>query len=430
MMYPVCDIEGSLEIFPYAVLCLVHLVFSALVTGIKQLPELPCKGMHWAIVVYVCGLMVLERKQTQRKIAEEIGHISHDALNRLGFRLLPHPQMMVAFTLGLIGLLGGEGYLILDDFFIPKPFSNRIIGAYYQFDPTERRELVGQRVVLVLWTNGVVRVPVAFTLWHKREYVSRYRTKNQLARLLIYWVKRRGIPFAYLTFDNWYASKQNLRYFRTLGIEVVTRLKKNTWLKWEGEKLKAQALAKRHPIGSYHYYPALNAYVKSFVLQYPGYGTIRLAVVKHDRHDEPGQTKFLAASCLERTNRELVARYRSRWAIEVWIRDAKQHLGLSACQARERHQVLTHLRMVFLAGILSDLLKGQTDATLGELHTHLRSLLLVKVGQHPPCFAKLSPSGKIEKIPVETLLNPVWTSLRLPAPPQTPWKHLMQTMAA
>ena len=181
------------------------------------------------------------------------------------------------------------------------------------YDSAQRRHIKCQRLVVLLWSNRFISIPVAFAFWHHRDFVKTYRTKNEIARILIYWTVRHGIGFSYLTFDNWYASKQNLRFFNRLGLRFVTRLRKNTWIIHEGKKKKVTDLNWYEC----HRYSALKAYVRQFDVDYPRFGTGSLALVKHDKHAEPGRTKYLFTNDLSLTNQELVGRYRSRWEIEI-----------------------------------------------------------------------------------------------------------------
>jgi len=43
-----------------------------------------------------------------------------------------------------------------------------------------------------------------------------------------------------------------------------------------------------------------------------------LAIVKNDKHEEPGKTKYLFTNDLSLTNREIVLRYRSRWHVDTY----------------------------------------------------------------------------------------------------------------
>ena len=69
-MYRTCDIDGLVKVAPHAVFYMFHTFISLLTAGSKHAPALPAKALL-SIAVYVSGLVVLERKQTQSKIAED-----------------------------------------------------------------------------------------------------------------------------------------------------------------------------------------------------------------------------------------------------------------------------------------------------------------------------------------------------------------------
>jgi hypothetical protein len=342
------------------------------------------------VTVYVSGLVALEKKQTQSRIAKTIGYVTHDALNRLAAKL---PMLCAQMAVGMTTLITGiyeTGYIILDDTLVPKPFSRLVAGTYVDYDYTQKRHVRCHRIVVVIWTNGAIYIPVAFAFWHHRDFVSRYRTKNQIARILIYYVVRHHIPFSYLTFDNWYASKQNLRFFDKLGIKFVTRLRNNTWIVHENEKQKIQKLTKYEC----HYYSKLNAYVRRFGVKYPRFGTGYLAIVKNDKHEEPGKTKYLFTNDLSLTNTEFVLRYRSRWHVEIFFRTCKQYFGLTACQAQMMPQIILHIRMVFLAYVLTQLLMADDSISVGEMQIHLRSLHCLYLPKEDPKLVSMQVDGK------------------------------------
>lgn len=85
---------------------------------------------------------------------------------------------------------------------------------------------------------------MAFALWHKKGAKKRYRTKNEIARVLLGRVIRKGIRPEYITFDSWYASRENMILIKRLGLQFVTRLKKNQKLSFEGRKLQAKKIGK------------------------------------------------------------------------------------------------------------------------------------------------------------------------------------------
>jgi hypothetical protein len=408
-MYQAFDIDGLVKVSPYAVVCIFHLCIGSLATGIKLAPHLSSKALL-CVAVYVSGLTVLERKQTQSRIASTIGQVTHDALNRLAGELSElYPQMAVCLV-SLITLITGiydSGYIILDDTVVPKPFSRLVAGTYVDYDHTQRRYVRCHRIVVVIWTNGFIYIPIAFAFWHHRDFVRRYRTKNQIARILIYYIVRHHIPFSYLTFDNWYASKQNLSFFDKLGIKFVTRLRNNTWIVHENENQKIHKLTKYEC----HYYDRLNAYVRRFEVKYPRFGIGSLAIVKNDKHEEPGRTKYLFTNDLSLTNRQLVSRYRSRWHIEIFFRTCKQYFGLAACQAQLMPQVILHARMVFLAYALTQLLMVDDSMTVGDMQKHLRSLHCLYLPNQDPRLVSMQEDGTLIPITLEDAINPIRTKI-------------------
>ena len=403
-MNQTCDIDGLIKVSPHALFYIFHTLISLLTFGTKAARHLPAKALL-PVAVYVTGLVALQRKQTQSRIARIIGHVTHDALNRLIDIL---PMLCTQMAVSVVSLITGihkPGYIILDDTVVPKPFSRFVAGTYVDYDHTQKRHVRCHRIVVVIWTNGDIYIPVAFAFWHHRDFVRRYRTKNQIARILIYYVVRHHIPFSYLTFDNWYASKQNLRFFDKLSIKFVTRLRKNTWIVREDEKQKVQKLAKYEC----HYYSDLKAYVKQFVVKYPRFGIGSLAIVKNDKHEEPGRTKYLFTNDMSLYNRDLVLRYRSRWHVEVFFRTCKQHFGLTACQAQLMSQVILHVRMVFLAYVLTQLLMADDSISVGDMQIHLRSLHCLYMPGGAPELVSMKEDGTLVPITLAEAIDPIRT---------------------
>jgi hypothetical protein len=400
-----CNIEEFVQLAPYAIVYVFQAAIGMCVTTLQWTSFVSSKTIL-ALAVYLAGLTVLERKQTQSRIARLLGHVSHDALHRLAAQLTPlYDQMVIGLLLVLESLT--PGYLILDDVFIPKPFARYVAGAYPGYDHAQKRHLVGQRLVVVIWSNGLFCIPVAFACWHHRLFVRRYHTKNELARILVYWAVRHHIPCTYLTFDNWYASKQNLKFFQALGLVFVTKLRHNANIHYEQTPHRVSWLRRFES----HYYADLQAYVRQFTVEYTGYGTGQLALVKHDKHAEPGRTKYLFTNALMLTNRAFVLRYRSRWSIECFFRTCKQSFGLGACQAQMMSQVLCHIRLVFLAYTLTHLLMSDPTNSMEQMQTHLRSLNCLSLPNSPPQMVVRQADGILRPVGLDVLLSPLRTRI-------------------
>ena len=145
--FQTCNIEELIQVAPHAVVYLFHVSLRMFVTTLHWTSYCSSKTIL-SVAVYVAGLTVLERHQTQSRIARAIGYVSHDALNRLAEQLTPLFEQVVIGLLLLLEALT-PGYLILDDVFLPKPFARYVAGAYLGYDHSQKRHLVGQHLVVI-----------------------------------------------------------------------------------------------------------------------------------------------------------------------------------------------------------------------------------------------------------------------------------------
>jgi len=161
--------DGLIRVAPHALFYIFHTLIGLLTTGTKAAPHLPAKALL-CVAVYVSGLTALERKQTQSRIAKAIGRVTHDALNRLAGMLPVLCSQMAAGAVFLITGIYHTGYIILDDTIVPKPFSRFVAGTYVDYDHTQKRHVRCHRIVVVIWTNEAIYIPVAFAFWHHMHF--------------------------------------------------------------------------------------------------------------------------------------------------------------------------------------------------------------------------------------------------------------------
>jgi SRSO17 transposase len=430
---------------PVEAVMIVHSLSILILLGIirrefAQLTQQFTKALLMAFVVFAAGLCCLAKKPTARAVAANLGGVSHDALTRF----LNHASWNAAILMVVLldhaivlagGIVTGQSWLILDDVLIPKPFAKVIAGAYWDWDHCDKRNVFGHRVVVLLWTNGVMLIPVAFALWHKKnsaylkETERAYRTKNDLARCLVYMVKRRGLPFDYLTFDAWYAGVDNLNFFNRLKVTYYAAVKSNRTLTpgKEEETITCQTLAGRYRTRDFNSYRNGDARARGFAVKLKEVdhdqklviiknlaGSAFLSVIPSEQPQEKrakkktaktkkgakgkkaakpkkqkkaDPNKYLITNNPEAKTYHIILCYRSRWDIEVTFRDLKQHLGLCACQHRSleavnRHIALSMFAFVCLQHLRLDLIKQtgnphQTLLTIGDVKTRLRQQLMM-----------------------------------------------------
>jgi hypothetical protein len=123
------------------------------------------------------------------------------------------------------------GYLIVDDTVVAKPYARLLGEAAWAWSNKDRKVLFGVSVVLLLWTDSHVRLPLAFRVWHQRG-ASQYDLALELLSYARNWLRCKP---AFVLFDSWYPSKKLLKRIRDSGWYFVCQLKKNR--RFEGRPL-------------------------------------------------------------------------------------------------------------------------------------------------------------------------------------------------
>ena len=134
---------------------------------------------------------------------------AHDTL----YRALGQPlAFFFELSLKLCRDLGGldRGYLILDDVFIQRYRSGRL-GLRKMRDTATGGWAYGLSLVVLAWTDGKRRIPLAFLPSFGEE------SKLDLALALLEWAKEAGFRPEGVLFDAWYAARQFVEWLHAHG---------------------------------------------------------------------------------------------------------------------------------------------------------------------------------------------------------------------
>jgi putative transposase len=251
--------------------------------------------------LYLTALLYYRASATCVALAEALQTVSHDRLTRmLQADWSGHTLLESAFRTLFVW---ERGYLIIDDTVIAKPFATAIEGLAWVLSSQERRPVLGLSLVLLVWTNGSLRIPLGIRLWRKGG-PSKYALALEL---LSYARNRLRCRPEYVLFDAWYPSRAVLKRIRDYGWYFVCRLKKNR--RFNGQPLRAY---RRHP------YWAECGWLT---------GGLKVLVVRYG-------AKYYATNRLTLPAAEVRRLFRFRVQIEEVIRVCKDQLGLSSGQAR------------------------------------------------------------------------------------------------
>jgi hypothetical protein len=271
-------------------------------------------------------------------LAEALQTVSHDGLTRLlqanwsGQRLLE----LAVRTL----FVWERGYLIIDDTVLPKPFATAIEGLAWVFSSQERKPVYGLSLVLLVWTNGTLRIPLSMRLWHKGG-PSKYALALEL---LSYARTRLRCRPEFVLFDAWYPSRALLKRIRDYGWYFVCRLKKNR--RFNGHAVRQH---RRHP------YWAECGWLS---------GGLKVLIVRHGK-------KYYATNRLTLSAVEVRQLYRIRAQIEEVIRVCKDQLRLSGCQARSERAQVHHVMCCLVAFCILERERHDRGLTIYKLKHQL-----------------------------------------------------------
>ena len=271
-------------------------------------------------------------------LAEALQTVSHERLTRM---LRADWSGQTLLELAVRSLFVWErGYLILDDTVIPKPFATAIESLDWVYSSQKHKPVYGLSLVLLIWTNGTVRIPLGMRLWHKGG-PSKYTLALEL---LSYARNRLRCRPEYVLFDAWYPSKALLKCIRDYGWYFVCRLKKNR--RFNGQSLRAY---RRHP-----YWAETGRLT----------GGLKVLVVRYG-------TKYYATNRLTLPATEVRRLYRMRAQIEEVIRACKDRLGFNGCQARSERAQLHHLACCLVAFCVLERERHDRGLTIYKLKNQL-----------------------------------------------------------
>jgi putative transposase len=272
--------------------------------------------MPTLVWLYLTALLYYRTSGSCIALAEALETVSHDRLTRLlQADWSGHTLLEVACRTLFVWT---RGYLILDDTVIAKPFATAIEGLAWVYSGQERKPVYGLSLVLLIWTNGTLRIPLGMRIWHKGG-ASKYTLALEL---LSYARNHLRCHPEYVLFDAWYPSRRLLKRIRDYGWYFVCRLKKNR--RFNGQPLRYY---RRHP------YWAEYGWIT---------GGLKVLVVRHG-------AKYYATNRLTLPAAEVRRLYRFRSQIEEVIRVCKDQLSLTGCQARSGRAQLHHVTCCLVA---------------------------------------------------------------------------------
>lgn len=323
------------------------------------------------MALYICGLLLLERRQNATRMAAWLPGRAHDAFNRLLTQHALSTRRLFAVVIGWAKRLG-SGYLVADEVILEKPYGQKCAWIGYVYSTSQKRSVKAMCAVVLLFCVGAWRIPIAFRLWRPKQRCapSQYRKRTELVWEMLQEVAQSGLSIQFVTFDNLYTAGWLTKAVARLGWNWVGMLESKTLVCYQHKPWKAGQLA---AVLKLKWRPAFAVRACSFIAYLPSYGTLRL-VVTRNRH---GNFQVYATNALDSDLSLIIRRKRCRWSVETLFRDAKQFCGFSACQCRVDGAQVKHIAFVLLAFLVLQMLRHDPKETLGVVMDRLQREVLI-----------------------------------------------------
>lgn len=287
-----------------------------------------------------------------RKVGAKIENISivHDhtsgkACTKLGFKDL------------FLGLFDGQSFMPLD-------FSIHAEKAL----PKKKQKKQYQKVCAAQ-SNGAIR--------RKECRIP----KNTNALMMIKRAVKNGFIAKYVLVDSWFSSKEFIKSIRQIKhgvMHVICGIKKDkrNYL-FDGSKVNAkQLIVKLREAGAEKRCRKWNTRYYEVVVNYSEIGDVKLYICRFPYQKE---WRIFLSTETGLTFSKMMELYSIRWSIEVFFREAKQHLRMGKCQSRDfdaQIAVLTVTCILYI--LLSYYRRVNAYETLGELFCVIKDDLCEK----------------------------------------------------
>ncbi|MFH1432288.1 MAG: transposase [archaeon] len=342
------------------------------------------KPQYIHLLSLMLGLIVAEKdKKNIQNISEITGTKSQSSLNRFLTTSKWNAMNLLCSFVALLAPSRRGGILILDDTKNEKS-TDHTEGVSKLKDYVKGKFGFYHVMVSTLYVGFGRIMPMFLDLYMRETEASKmnmhFKTKIDIGIELLKMCLKFVTPKA-IVFDSWYLKKPLIDSLPT-NVKWVSRLKINWLVSYHAKELPAKLLfclvpKERFRHTKIKFGKSRYRWVTSVWVNVNALGRVKLVLLKKRRNSVSG---IILASNAKWNMYEIIALYKKRWAIEVFYRDAKQHLGLGDYQITKLNAIIRHLTAVSLNyGILKNIKlmpehdKTESKQTIGEICRSMKS---------------------------------------------------------
>ena len=294
---------------------------------------------------------------------------------------------------------GKYSVLIIDDT-SKKKVGKFVEGLSYFYDHSMATYFRGYQVVLAAWSNLRSCIPIDLVLktgkkrckhskrcnyplnshTHKR-YLESRKSKTKISIAMICRALRYKIPFDYILWDSWYNNSESYIFiFKKLipkKINLISMIKQSIELyKYKDQYLNVKEL--QIIAGSWSIDDKIGIKYKSLEVEIYDKackskkeksitGKVKLCFFRFKTKGKR-QCRVLLSTDTSLSEMEVLERYTQRWAIEVMIKDLKQHMGFNQSMSSKYAPQVSDLSIKCIFYIMLCSMKERSpEKSIGQL---------------------------------------------------------------
>lgn len=287
---------------------------------------------------FVVGLIVSDNKTIQ-EINDCFGRIDQSSLNRFFTSSDWQPIKINNRRISQIKSHNklNLGIFICDPTFLKK-FGKMMENANYHYNGMSKEEDWGYLLVNSFFTDGTTEFPICADFYLRKEDTDEqhpFRTIREICLEQLDYAMKKLPIWLFIADAGLYADfliqdlrSRHLKYI--LGTKVTNNISIN------GKKrISIEAYLQTLTDDDFRFYfiDGEAYFIHTVEVSERGVGKEKL-VVSYKAGDEE-EIRIYVTNLLQYSDKSLLSILLKRWKIEVWHRDAKQHLGLEDCQVRK-----------------------------------------------------------------------------------------------
>ena len=287
-----------------------------------------------------------------------------ERINWQRFTLLLSTSIIIGAVEGLTDE-SRRNALILDDSVYRRNRSKAVELLANVYDHANNEYVRGFRMLTLLWSDGVSRIPVSFCLLSSANEKNRYNEARKVDKRcygaqirelaqkkstdvsleLIAQAKAAKIPAKYVLMDSWFSFPSMITALKKMEFDTIAMVKKSSkvYYKYQGDLCSVQEIYRRNKKRR-----GRSKYLLSVEVEVGGEDSIPARLVFVRNRNKPSEYLVLLCTDMSLSEEEIIQLYGKRWDIEVFFKTCKSLLKLTGeCRSLSYSAINAQTAIVF-----------------------------------------------------------------------------------